>query len=86
MGNVRSKFQIYIFENYYGFCLYRLNGILANLERNRQKRNTGLGTGRRICFAGRKLMFPVPSDEEGAKACFEALEVFSMMIHHHNQD
>ena len=42
-------------------------------------------TGRRICFAGRKLMFLVPLDEEGAEAFFEALDVFSMMIRH-NQD
>ena len=64
----------------------RLNGILANLERNRQKLSPDLESGHRVCFAGRKLVFPVPSDEEGAKAFFEALETFSMMIHQHNQD
>ena len=64
----------------------RLDGILANLETNRQKLNPDLESGhRRVCFAGRKLMFPVPLDEEGAKAFFEALDIFSMMIHH-NED
>ena len=64
----------------------RLDGILANLERNRQKLSPDLESGHRVCFAGRKLVFPVPSEEEGAKAFFEALETFSMMIHQHNQD
>ena len=63
----------------------RLNGILANLERRLQRRNMRLETSRRICFAGRQLMFLVPSDEEGAEAFFEALDIFSMMIRH-NQD
>ena len=84
MGNVRSKFQIYNLKSFDTF-LFRLNGILANLERKRQRRNMRPETGRRICFAGRKLMFLVPLDEEGAEAFFEALDIFSMMIRH-NQD
>ena len=83
MGNVRPKSQIYNLKTLDTF--FRLNGILANLERNGQKRSTRPGTERRICFAGRRLMFPVPSDKEEAKAFFEALDVFSMMIQQ-NQD
>ena len=84
MGNVRRKFQIYYLKTFDPF-LFRLNGILANLERRLQRRNMRFETSRRICFAGRKLMFLVPSDEEGAEAFFEALDIFSMMIRH-NQD
>ena len=83
MGNVRPKSQIYNLKTLDTF--FRLNGILANLERKRQRRNMRPETGRRICFAGRKLMFLVPLDEEGAEAFFEALDIFSMMIRH-NQD
>ena len=61
---------------------FRLDGILANLERNRQK----TGHSGHLCFAGRKLMFPVPSDEEGAKAFKKALDTFSMVIQHRNQE
>ena len=61
---------------------FRLGGILANLARNRQK----TGHSGHLCFAGRKLMFPVPSDEEGAKAFKKALDTFSMVIQHRNQE
>ena len=38
--------------------------------------------GEHGCYAGQRLMFPVPSDEEGARLFQEALDTFSMMIRH----
>ena len=81
MGNVRCKFQIYNL-NFFNTFLLRLYGILANLEMKRHRRNMRPETGRHICFAGQKLRFPVPSNEEEAEAFFEALDIFSMMIRH----
>ena len=39
-------------------------------------------SGEHICYAGQRLMFPVPLDEEGARIFQEALDTFSMMIRH----